>query len=84
MLKPLKAIKIKALLCYSEYHSGSPPPPAPFVKGGDWIFELNKIFQNQEGAEKEGGGIFEILIGGGGGGGELLEMKLQTESKISE
>ena len=51
----------------------------PFCEGGerDWIFES---FQNQEGREKEGErGIFEIFIGG-----KLLEMKLQTENKISE
>ena len=41
------------------------------MKGGDWIFELNKIwggteiFQNRGWGEKEGeSGIFESFIGG--------------------
>ena len=37
------------------------------------------MFQNQEGKKEGGRGIFEIFFGG-----KLLEMKLQTENKISE
>ena len=58
--------------------------------GGDWIFELNEIqgklkFFKIKGERKRGErGIFEIFIGSRGERGELLEMKLQTEKKISE
>ena len=61
--------------------------PPSFVKGrGGWIFELNEIwgelkfFKINGGKKKRGEtGIFEIFIGG-----KLLEIKLQTENKISD
>ena len=57
-----------------------------FVKGGNWIFELNeirgelKIFKIK-GGRKRGGKVefLKFLLGG-----KLLEMKLQTENKISD
>ena len=69
---------------YSKYKinniTAPPPPPPPplptFVKGGNWIFELNEIwgelkFFKIKGDEKEEGrGIFEIFIGGKNTGDE--------------
>ena len=61
--------------------------PPPFVKGeggGDWIFELNKIwgqlrFFKIKGVRKRGcrGEFLKFSLGG-----KLLEMKLQTENKF--
>ena len=64
-----------------DHHTGSPT----FVKGGDWISELNKIrgklkFFKIKGKEKEiGKGFLKFSLGG-----KLLKMKLQTENKISK
>ena len=63
-----------------------PLPSSPFLsEGRDWIFELNKIqgelkfFKIKAGRKKgEKGEFLKFSLGG------LLEMKLQTENKISE
>ena len=86
--KGLHSEKEMSVICaatsqgFPVYHSGSIPPPSPlFVKGGglDFLTQRNpggtKIFQNQGGKEE----FLKFSFGG-----KLLEMKLQTENKISE
>ena len=67
-------------------HSGFHPPPSSLSRGGNWIFELNKIrgklnFFKIKGERKRGGKeeFLKFSVGV-----KLLEMKLQTENKISE
>ena len=61
-----------------------PLPPITLCEGGgglDFLTQQNLAFFKIKGGEKrDKRGIFEIFIGGG----ELLEMKLQTENKISK
>ena len=74
-------------MTFDHYSGSTPPSQRGWGTGWGWLDFWtqrnpgeNEIFHNQGGKKKKGErGIFEIFIGG-----KLLQMKLQTENKISE